>query len=288
MSSEAFGILDTMESKGFFPDLVLHNVLIDCLSKLGRYEDAINVFFLLCEQRLIPDSYTLCSLITTVCLSKQFIQLPLLITGFEIRPDLVACNSFLSYFCKSGYPIGAIEFYNDMIDRGFIADNYTFAGLLTGLCGSGRIREAVKVYDGLVRSRVGLDSHIHTVIINGLIRSGKLNKAISLMKKAAAEKSQVDDVSYTIAIDGLLKSDRAGEAYAFFIHNLILSSFCRTSDVSMIKDILLEMVDAGVEVDHFTLRLVKHLLYRSHCSASLVILTDISNSRILPRKNIQN
>ncbi|KAF3629272.1 hypothetical protein T459_02857 [Capsicum annuum] len=298
MPNKAFGILDAMESKGCFPDLVLCNVLIDCLSKMGRYEDAINAYFLLREQRLVPDSYTLCSLITTVCLSKQFTELPLLITGFKIQPDLVACNSFLSYFCKAGYPAGAVEFYNDMIDRGFIADKYTFAGLLTGLCRSGRIEEAVKVHRGLVRSHVGLDSHIITVIINGLIKSGKFHKAISLIKKAASEKSQLDDVSYTIAIRGLLTGGEFGEAYALFrqmkevglapskqTYNLILSGFCKRSDVSMVEEILLEMVDASVEVDHFSLRFMKNLLYRSRRSASLfTLLTDGSTSGILPRE----
>lgn len=296
MPSEAFGILDTMESKGCVPDLVLFNVLIDCFSKMGRYEDAINAFFLLREQTLIPDSYTLCSLITTVCLSKQFVELPLLITGFKIQPDLVACNSFLSYFCKAGYPAGAVEFYNDMIDRGFVADKYTFAGLLTGLCRSGRIGEAVKVYRGLVRSHVELDSHIITVIINGLIKSGKFHKAISLIKKAASGKSQLDDVSYSIAISGLLTIGEAGEAYALFrqmkevglvpskqTYNLILSGFCKRSDVSMVEEILLEMVDASVEVDHFSLRFMKNILYRSRHSASFfTLLNDVSTSGILP------
>ncbi|KAK4379928.1 hypothetical protein RND71_001790 [Anisodus tanguticus] len=298
MPSKAFGILYTMETKGCFPDLVLCNVLIDCLSKMGRYEDAINAFFLLREHRLIPDSYTICSLITTLCLSKQFVELPLLITGFEIQPDLVACNSFLSYFCKAGYPAGAVQFYNDMIDRGFVADKYTFAGLLTGLCKSGRIGEAVKVYRVLLKSHVGLDSHIITVIINGLIKSGKFHKAISLIKKAASAKSQLDDVSYGIAISGLLTGGQVQEAYALFrqmkevglapskqTYNLILSVFCKGNDISMVKEILLEMVDASVEVDHFTLRFMKNLLYRSRHSTSLfTLLTDVSTSRILPRE----
>ncbi|KAM3286421.1 hypothetical protein P3S67_025220 [Capsicum chacoense] len=141
-----------------------------------------------------------------------------------------------------------------MIDRGFIADNYTFAGLLTGLC--------------------------------------------SLIKKAVSEKSQLDDVCYTIAIRRLLTGGEVGEAYALFrqmkevglapskqTYNLILSSFCKRSDVSMVEEILLEMVDASVEVDHFSLRFMKNLLYRSRHSASLsTLLTDGSTSGILPKE----
>ncbi|PHU27500.1 hypothetical protein BC332_05832 [Capsicum chinense] len=246
----ASDLLKKMVGSGYSPNVVTCTLPLE----MGRYEDAINAHFLLREQRLVPDSYTLCCLITTVCLSKQFTELPLLITGFKIQPDLVACNSFLSYFCKAGYPAGAVEFYSDMIDRGFIADNYTFAGLLTGLC--------------------------------------------SLIKKAVSEKSQLDDVCYTIAIRGLLTGGEVGEAYALFrqmkevglapskqTYNLILSSFCKRSDVSMVEEILLEMVDASVEVDHFSLRFMKNLLYRSRHSASLsTLLTDGSTSGILPRE----
>ncbi|XP_070012614.1 putative pentatricopeptide repeat-containing protein At1g16830 [Nicotiana sylvestris] len=186
-----------------------------------------------------------------------------------------------------------------MIDRGFVADKYTFAGLLTGLCSSGRIREAVKVYRGLVRDHSGLDSHIITVIINGLIKSGKFHKAVSLIKKTASEKSQLDDVSYTIAISGLLTGGQVGEAYTLFsqmkevglapskqTYNQILSGFCKRSDVCMVKEILLEMLDANTEVDHYNLSLMKNLLYRSHrhSPSLLTLLTNISNSGILPRE----
>jgi pentatricopeptide repeat protein len=47
-----------MLSDGLDPDLVLHNVLIDCFSKAGMYEDAFLAFGGLAKQiNIKPDLY---------------------------------------------------------------------------------------------------------------------------------------------------------------------------------------------------------------------------------------
>ncbi|KAL7162891.1 hypothetical protein ACSBR2_043209 [Camellia fascicularis] len=201
-------ILSTMESKGCSTDLVLCNVLIDCLSKMGRCDDALDVFFSLPKRKLVPDSYTLCSIMSAIFMSRQFDLLPILISGLAIQADLVVCNSLLSYFCRAGYPSGAVEFYNDMIDRGFILDGYSYSGLLSGLCGTGR--------------------------------------AIRLFRKAVAEKYPLDVVSYTVAIQGLFRGGRTGDACILYnqmkqvgvapiacTYNVMLSGFCRERGIEM-------------------------------------------------------
>ncbi|KAI5661372.1 hypothetical protein M9H77_20695 [Catharanthus roseus] len=298
MLDEAFEILDTLKSKGCYPDLVLSNVLIDCLSKVGRYDDALDVFFNLQERRLIPDPYTFSSIMSIICSSGQFLLLPLLISGLVIQPDLVMCNTILRYFCNAGYPSGAVEFYNDMIDKGFVPDKYSYAELLSGLCKMGRIHEAVSVYCGIVRSHFGVDAHMHTIIMDGLIKSGNFHSAINFFRQAAAENVPLDVISFTVAINGLLQGGRAGEAYNLFsqmkdigispnIHtyNLILSSCCKDRDVKMIKKILKEMSDSRVEMDSYTYELIKGFLYKSHNSSLVLnIFVELWDSGLLPEK----
>ncbi|CAK9164611.1 unnamed protein product [Ilex paraguariensis] len=296
--SSAFSILSNMESKGCSPDLILCNVLIDCLSKMGRYDDALDVFYSLPKRKLVPDSYTFCSVMSIVCFSQQFTLLPILISGLVIEPDLVLCNSLLSYFCKAGYPSGAVEFYCDMIARGFIPDRYTYVGLLSGLCGAGRINEAVNVYRGIVSTQFGLDAHIHSVIIDGLIKSGDFHRAIRLFRKAAAEKYPLDVVSYTVAINGLFRGNRAGEAYNLFgqmkevgvapnahAYNVMLSGVCRERDVIMVKQILREMIDMGIELHYNSYNCIKKLLLKSHHSLSVFhLLNEMWDSGLIPDK----
>lgn len=248
MVGTAFNILRTMESEGHIPDLVLCNILIDCLSKIGRFDDALDVFVSLLKWKLVPDSCTFSSLLSNICLSRRFSLLPDLVSGFVIDLDLVACNSLLSYFCKARLPSFAVELYNDMLDRGFMPDKYSFVGVLSGLCGAGRIAEAVNVYQGMVLSHLDLDAHVHTIIIDRLIRAGKCQRAICLFRRAILKKYPLDVVSYTVVICGLIKAGRMEEAYSLYTqmeevgivpnahtYDTIISGFGKEKDVKVIK-----------------------------------------------------
>ncbi|XP_058227681.1 putative pentatricopeptide repeat-containing protein At1g16830 [Rhododendron vialii] len=295
MPNNALRILSTMESKGCPADLVLCNVLIDCLSKTGRYDDALDVFFSFPKRELVPDSYTLCSVMSAVCKSRQFDLLPILIDGIAIQTDLVVCNYLLSYFCRAGHPAGAVELYNDMIDRGFEPDGYSYAGLLSGLCGTGRIGDALNVYRAIVSNQYCLDPHIHTIILDGLIRSGKFLGAIRLFREAVAEKYPLDVFSYTVAIHGLIRGGRIGEVCSLYsqmkdvgvtpnayTYKIMLSGFCREKDINMVRQILQEMTDSGIKLDYKAFYQVKNLLLKSwrSCSA-LYLFVEMCNSELV-------
>ncbi|XP_027159116.1 putative pentatricopeptide repeat-containing protein At1g16830 isoform X2 [Coffea eugenioides] len=271
-----FEAFEEMLRHGYTPNTFARNIVVDVLFKIGKVGAALKVL----EE------------------TEEFLLLPLLISGLVIEPDLVMCNSLLNYFCKAGHPTGAIEFYNDMIHRGFKPDKYSYAGLLSGLCRSGRIHEAVNVYNGIVQEHLGLDAHLHTIIIDGLIKTGNFHSAIKFFRKAGLENFPLDVVSYTVAINGLLKGGRAGEAYNLFFqmkdlgitpniytYNLVLSGFCKDRDVKMIKGILQEMSDVGVEIDNGTLNLMKSFLYKWHCYRPVFeLFVELWDSGLLPKK----
>ncbi|KAK9280577.1 hypothetical protein L1049_014271 [Liquidambar formosana] len=271
----AFNILSTMESEGCAPDLVLYNVLIDCLAKIGRYNDALDIFVGLPKRKLEPDSYTLTSILSAICMSQKFSLLPMLVSGRVIQADLVACNSLLSYFCKAGFPSHVVEFYSDMIERGFTPDGYSFVGLLRGLCGAGKVEEAINVYHGIVMNHPVLDAHIHTVIMHGLIKVGYFHRAIRLFRKAVVEKYPLDVVSYTVAICGLLKGGRTKEASTLYgqmkevgidpnahTYKVMLFGFCKDRVANMVKQMLQEMIDARIELDFNTFNRVTNKVVR--------------------------
>ncbi|KAI4331847.1 hypothetical protein L6164_016801 [Bauhinia variegata] len=218
--SEAFYFLKAMECSGHFPDLILCNVLIDCLSKVGRYQEAIEVFLSLSKQNLAPDSYTLSSLLSTICLSRRFSLFPELVHGHIIDADLVFFNSLLRYYCKAGFHALVVELYNDIIDRGFTPDKCTFTGLLSGLCAARRVDEAVDVYHGILMMNYDVDAYIHTVIMDGLIKVGKFHNAIRVFRKVIMEKYPLDIVSYMVAISGLLRGGRTQEACTLALDSL--------------------------------------------------------------------
>ncbi|GMY09226.1 putative pentatricopeptide repeat-containing protein At1g16830 isoform X2 [Fagus crenata] len=298
MVEDAFHVLNLMKSEGYAPDLVLCNVLIDCLSKVGRYDDALDVFVSLQTQNMAPDSYTFCSLLSTVCLSKRFSLLPKLVHGLVIETDLVVCNALLRYFCNAGFPHRSVELYNDMLDRGFTPDKYSFVGLLSGLCGARRIDEAVNVYHGIIMNFPGQDAHIHTVITNGLIKAGKFYRAIRVFRKAVVEKYPLDAVSYTVAICGLVKSGRTGDASTLYnqmkeasispiahTYNVMLYVFHRERDLKMVIQLLQEMIDARIELSCNNYFRLCNFLCRSHNSDSAVnLLIKMRDLGLIPAK----
>lgn len=281
MITGAFGILNTMESVGYVPDLLLCNVLIDSLSKIGRYDDALDLFLGMSKWNLVPDCYTFSSLLSTICSSRRFNLLPKLVRGLVVEADLVVCNSLLNYSCKAGFPNFSVELYNDMIDKGFQPDNYSFVGLIRGLCGIRRVNEAVNVYLGMVMNYSGLDAHVHTSIIDGLMKNDKCHRAIKLLRTAISEKYPLDVVSYTVAIRGLFKSGRTAEAFALFNHmkevglspnkrtyNIMLYGFCVERDVKMVNMLLREIIKSGVQLDCSTFLRLTNFLFKSHLSSS--------------------
>ncbi|XAR64519.1 hypothetical protein NMG60_11008240 [Bertholletia excelsa] len=298
MLSRAFCIISLMESMGCFPDLILCNVLIDCLSKMGRCNDALDVFFSLPKRRLVPDSYTLCSIISAICMPRRFALLPILISGLVIQPDLAACNSLMNYFCRAGYPSGAVEFYNDMIDMGFIPDGYTYAGLLRGLCGMGRIGEALDVYHGIVRNQFCSDPHIHTIITHALISSGKFCRAIKFFREVVAEKYPHDVVSYTVAIEGHFRGGQTEEACSLYgqmkeagiapngyTYHVMLSNLCKEKEIEMVRQVLQEMIAVGISVNCNSFYMIRNLLFKlcyQHSAFNLFVA--MSTSRLMTDK----
>ncbi|XP_047313642.1 putative pentatricopeptide repeat-containing protein At1g16830 [Impatiens glandulifera] len=282
--SNALDVLHNMESRGLMPDLVLCNVLIDCLSKMHMFDAALDIFFSMRKENLVPDSYTLSSIISTVCLSRNFTLLPKLIHDIPLHYDLPVYNSVLGYLCKSGFPSNAVEFYDDMIFTGFVPDAYTYAGLLRGLFGMGWISRAVNEYSAIV-NQYGADPHIHTIAMNGLIRLGKFHKANTLFRNAAAEKQQLDVVSYTVAIHGLLSSGRTDEAYNLYLlmknsgvdpnvytYNIMVSGFCTVKDNEKVEWLLQEMLGAGIPLNNNTYQKIRNPMHRSQSSYSVVRL----------------
>ncbi|KDP42609.1 hypothetical protein JCGZ_24383 [Jatropha curcas] len=292
MIPSAFGVLNTIESKGYAPDLLLCNVLIDSFSKIGRYDDALYLFRGLSKWNLVPDSYTFSSLLSNICFSRRFNLLPKLVSEMVIEVDMVVCNSLLNYFCKAGFPNLAVDLYNDMIDKGFIPDNYSFVGLLRGLCGIRRLDDAVNVYLGIVMNNNGLDAHVHTVMMDGLMKVGKYHTAVKLFRRAIIEKYTLDSVSYTVAIRGLLNSGRTAEASALYnqmkevglspnarIYKVMLHGFCEKRDTKMVKLLLQEVIEAGVQLERKTFLRAMHVLSFDGLSHN-VKFADASHSSV--------
>ncbi|CAI0460045.1 unnamed protein product, partial [Linum tenue] len=262
MVDGAFTVLTAMESGGLAPDLVLCNVLMHSLIKIGREDDAASVFVSMLKWNLVPDSFTMCSLLSTQGSSRNFLLWLKLLARFIMLDDPALYNSLIHCGCYAGYPFLAEWFYEDMVEKGFMPDNYSFAGLLRALCAQGRSDKAVNVYLGLLRTGHDLNAHVHTVIMVCLIQSGDFDRAIKLFREAVVQKYPLDDVSYTVVIRGLFERGRTEEAINLYdkmksvnlspnvhTYKVMLHGLSVRRDRERIEKLLEDIVEAKVLLD---------------------------------------
>ncbi|XP_027928025.1 putative pentatricopeptide repeat-containing protein At1g16830 isoform X1 [Vigna unguiculata] len=299
MLTHAFRLFNDMLSTGQIPDLILSNVLIDSLSKAGRCRDALRVFLSLSDQNLKPDSYTLTSLLSTICRSRMFYLLPkVVIASRHIDTDLVFCNALLSSLTKADLPSIAVGFYDYMIDVGFVPDKYSFAGLLSALCAAGRVDEAVNVYRVVVMSSHDTDAYLHTAITGELLKVQKYRKAVSVTSLAVMNRYPLDSVAYSIGLYALFRDGRIQEACTLYYrmkdnglkpnahtYNLMFFTFCKERDLPMMKQILREMIESGIHLsDRNFFNLCKYACRSDIYLSVLNLLPEMRDLRLLSAK----
>ncbi|KAG2323945.1 hypothetical protein Bca4012_038272 [Brassica carinata] len=281
MVEEAFSVVSLVQSKGLDPDIVLCNVMIHTFTRLGRFEEARNLFInSLKEGSLVADRYTFATMLSSVCLSREF-DLGITI-GTETELDLAMGNSLINYFCKVGNTTAALKVFRDMSNKDLALDCYTYTGFFTALCQGEAPRDAVNMYNEIIKRKgIRLDAHFHTVMIDSLVELGEYSTAIRLFNRCILEKHEVDVVSYTVAMKGLVRGRRMEEACSLLskmredgvmpnarTYRTVISGLCGEKDKDRLREVLWECIEEGVELDPNTKFKVVCLLsrYPRECS----------------------
>ncbi|CAH8381242.1 unnamed protein product [Eruca vesicaria subsp. sativa] len=263
MVDEAFSAVRIVQSKGLAPDIVLVNVMIHTFTRLGRFQEARNVFLnSLKKGELVADQYTFATILSSLCVSRDF-DLGITI-GTETELDLVMGNSLINYLCKVGNTLAALKVFRDMSNKDLALDCYTYTGFLTALCQGEAPRDALNMYYEIIKRKknISLDAHFHTVMIDSLVELGEYSTAIRLFNRCILEKHELDVVSYTVAVKGLVRGRRIEEACSLLskmkedgvmpnrrTYRTIISGLCEEKDKDRLKKVVWECIEEGVELD---------------------------------------
>ncbi|KAG9452840.1 hypothetical protein H6P81_005744 [Aristolochia fimbriata] len=280
MIDQALHFMDIMDSQMCTVDVVFYNMLIDCLSKAGRHDDAFRLFLSLPNKNIKPDSYTFCSIISCLCSSRKFKLLLDLVRQVDEVEDLVVYNCLINALCKAGFPLKALSYYEEMISKGFVPDCFSYTVLLDAMCKCGNIDDAITVYSSIVQIP-SLDAHVHTVLFDGLIKVGKFLQALQLFGNAVAENYSLDAVSYTIAIHGLFLAGEVADACHLFkemkiaglvpniyTYNVMLCGLCKVGNVYHIRQLLGDMDVDGICLDSISLNAIIVFLCKTYRAKS--------------------
>ncbi|XP_077224522.1 pentatricopeptide repeat (PPR) superfamily protein [Tasmannia lanceolata] len=128
-------------------------------------------------------------------------------------PDGFLWNTMIRGFGKCNRAEEAFGFYKRMLDKGEVADNFTFSFLLK-ICGQLKAVELGKqIHCSAVK--YGLDSHVF--VRNTLIHMYGLVKDITTARRVFEEIPKLDLVSWNTIIDGYVQCGLCEEALRLFL-----------------------------------------------------------------------
>ncbi|CAN8234211.1 unnamed protein product [Cochlearia groenlandica] len=238
--------------------------LMKCLGEEGFVQEALATFYRMKEYHCKPDVYAYNTIINALCRVGNFkkarflldqMQLP----GFRYPPDTYTYTILISSYCRYGMQTGcrkairrrmweANRMFREMLFRGFVPDVVTYNCLIDGCCKTNRIGRALELFEdmekrGCVPNQVTYNSFVRYYSV-----TNEIERAVEMMKTMKKKGHGVPGSStYTPLIHALVETRRTVEA----------------------RDLVVEMVEAGLVPREYTYKLVLDLLSAEGLSGTL-------------------
>eukprot|EP00850_Spirogloea_muscicola_P023586 SM000369S13632 [mRNA] locus=s369:68843:74203:- [translate_table: standard] len=244
--------------RGFKPNRILYNALINALSKCHLYEDAEQVFERMrSDTEVEPDvvSYTAVldlygkqgkdgkltpNVITYGSLLSAYAQQGLWQEAHELfdRMGSSTCppNDVIYMILMEAYKVfastpSAMRAYKRMRQVGLRPDTITFRALIEAFEHSGRSEEATRLFEEVrASSDVAQDARACTALIAAYAKQGRVPEAARLY-----EDLRLSGITPTRAAFGI-----------------IIAAYAKAGRTQRVKDVFNEMLEAGVKPDTFT------------------------------------
>jgi pentatricopeptide repeat protein len=137
-------------------NLATYNIVINALANDGRFDEAIDMFYIVKKLGMKPDKFTYTALVKAA------------IAGGD-----------------------AEELLYDMREQGVVGDAVTYNTVIKSLCDQRKLVSAKKIVTLMEESGVAPDSRTYGLLMNGLIRANKPSSALTLFETACSEQRTV-------------------------------------------------------------------------------------------------
>ncbi|CAL0310952.1 unnamed protein product [Lupinus luteus] len=221
------------------------NSIITSVSFRGLYVDALNVFSLMIDAGMKPNSVTISSILPVFGELGLF-RLGMEVHGFSLRAgidsDVFVANSLIDMYAKSGSSSVASTIFNKMRDRNIVSWNamvanfaqnrlefaavelvrqmqahgetpnaVTFTNVLPACARSGFLRIGKEIHARIIRAGCAFDLFISNALTDMYSKCGSLNHAQNVFDNSAR-----DEVSYNILILGYSQTSDCAESLNLF------------------------------------------------------------------------
>ncbi|CAN6681846.1 unnamed protein product [Malus baccata var. baccata] len=246
----AFWLRRKIIKKGFVPDVLTHNYLLNRLCKTDV------------EMGPPPNCATYNTFIKGYCLLDDVdkaLYLFSTMSNIGISPNRVTCNILVHALCKRGLMENVKKVLNKILDDDYDktpSDLITSTTLMDGYLKNGNMAQALRIWDDMVQMNTQVDVVAYNVLINGFCLSrdmnlayeGKLEEACYIHESMSKMGVTPNDVSYKII-------SMVPEP---LLWNCIIDCYGRSGDLSAALSVKDHMFASGVQPNVYTYNALIH------------------------------
>ncbi|OMO68217.1 hypothetical protein COLO4_29826 [Corchorus olitorius] len=175
-TNKAISTVEAMEKLGLKPDCVTFNTLIDKFCQLKEMKYAKEWVKLMREKGVAPNVETYNILINGYGRMCQLDRCFVIIEEMEnsgIKPNVASYGSLINSLCKDGKLLEADLTFRDMISRGVLPNVLIYNMLIDGYCTVGKLKDAFRFYDEMVEGETRPTIVTYNTLMNGLCKKGR-------------------------------------------------------------------------------------------------------------------
>ena len=191
--------------------LVTYNTLLTITSMSKNFKKCLDIFNMIIENKLQPDSYSLALLVRSLKQStdvtKENVNKILEIhKSNSIKLDTVLCNSMIDVFMSMKLNDEALKVFISMKeDSDLVIDNITFNSLIKGFCRNGFFEEGNLIFQEMKKDFKNLMPNriIFNSLMDASLKVKKLDVAMGLFMEMQTFDISPDSFTYSILLNGL-------------------------------------------------------------------------------------
>ncbi|KAG6523431.1 hypothetical protein ZIOFF_013288 [Zingiber officinale] len=266
-------LFSEMKSFGVRPDVVTFGILINCLCKSHRIDDALNVLDAMSspDSEVTPGTIIFNTVIDGLCkagrLQDGLSLLDRMKSSHACDPDSVTYTSLIVAFCKAAELDKAHELLTRMEKERVAVDVFTLNAFVNGMCRHGMIGSALNFFrkKKVEWPEVKGNAFTYKFLIGAFLHSNKVGKAMALFDEMIKEGVSPDSTTYSTLICRLTQVGKLDDAYSNALlmrkngfrvdiksYNILISGFCKKKRLDKALEIHDEICEAGLRPDIFT------------------------------------
>ncbi|KAH6781126.1 Pentatricopeptide repeat superfamily protein [Perilla frutescens var. hirtella] len=251
-------------------------IVFRAYSRANLPNDAIRAFNKMVDFGIRPCSDDLDQLLIALCKRKHVKHAQEFFDQVKVddglNPSVKTYSILMRGWGEIGECSGVRKLFDEMLERGCVADLLAWNSVLDALCKGGKADEAYQFFCGM-RSKEGLepDAYSYSIFIRAYIDADDIHSAFRVLDTMKRYNLVPNVFTYNCIMKRLCKNGKIGEAYELldemikpdtWSYNTILAFHCDHNEVNMALKLISRMDKDACEPDRHTYNMVLKMLIR--------------------------